>query len=257
MLKNRIIWSIGLVVACATLTVVIQGQLAETGAKEFTIIMKETTRTLPNGIPHEALVFYAQRQDGSSVRGPYAPSDHTRYGTVRVVLLRPSGQRVLVDDTQRLKTTTYLSLEPLTGRPTDPMCGFSRIGAKMKPSYKGIEQILGFHSVMIETLEGPYLHTVWKAPALDCNALKLTENRRNEGGEVTGQFTMQATDIKLGAPDPKYFTIPTDYKETSPSEMEASRRQRYQLTTPKENVIQGLRESDKRYIENQRNHGRN
>ena len=229
-MKNQTVFRVGLVV-CATLNVMLQAQPTTAALKEFTIIIREGTRTLPGGSWQNSVMFYAQRSDGSWAKGPYASSDQTAHGSVRSVLFRPNGQRVLVDDTQRLKSTRNVSLSPLEARAADPMCGLSSIGPKLKPRYKGTVQIMGFKAVIIETQEGPLLHTDWKSPDLDCYEIKTTEERRDDAGELIGQFEREAVDIKTVTPDPKYFTIPEEYREASPSEMEAARRARFGIST--------------------------
>lgn len=57
----------------------------------------------------------------------------------------------------------------------------------------------------------------WKAPNLDCAVLKVIEYRRDNTGNVTGHFEIQAVKIKAGTPDPKLFEIPIEYAEKSPS----------------------------------------
>src|SRR5215470_19435040 len=129
LLRKRIVLCTGILIAVTGITMVIKGQLANPNMKEFTIIKREVTRTLPTGNPHEAISFYGQRQDGSWAKGPFMSSDNTRYGMVRLVLLRPQAQRVVVDDTLHMKTTSFLPAAPLNARTPDPMCGFAKISA--------------------------------------------------------------------------------------------------------------------------------
>ena len=169
------------------------------GSREFTIIRSEISNTK---IPMKLMSFDAQRGDGAQATGDYiipnGPADIQHLHT-RLVVLPSTGERISIDDIAHARTTMYTTP---AGRPTsaDPTCGFGKIGAAVKPVLKGTEEILGFKTVVTQTDDGPYLTTTWKAPDLDCKVVKMTEDRRDQNGTITGHFELQALQITLGPP---------------------------------------------------------
>ena len=61
--------------------------------------------------------------------------------------------------------------------------------------------------------------TDWRAPALDCTSLKAVLERTEN--QKTLVFNNTVTSVTLGEPDPALFSIPSEYREVAPSEMDA------------------------------------
>ena len=61
--------------------------------------------------------------------------------------------------------------------------------------------------------------TEWRAPDLDCATLRLTEDRRDPDGTVTGHFEVQPVRVTLGTLASALFDVPSDYTEKSLSQM--------------------------------------
>jgi hypothetical protein len=242
----------------AGVTHVIRGQLlrAKSGDfKEFTITRNETSQSRN---PHHIrrVVFEAQRSDGSRVTGEVTPT-----GTIaarRFATLVPEGIQVRIDDSLRAKTTRYFRNNPPPTPPIpDPECGLSRLSPDTKPSYKGEAPVLGIRTVAIQTEETiedgeSFLRTQWQAPDLDCAVLRVSEDRRDNIGHITGHFEIQALKVVVGTPDPKLFEVPPDYAEMSPSQMhEALTRQSVDPGRPlPESMRRRLEREDQRYFEN-------
>ena len=249
----RSILNLGAVFLVFAATFVIRAQRSsESVWKEYTIIRAESSRTVSGGLL-ENVRFEAQRKDGSWVGGMLEDATG-RKGGVRSVLLRPLLQRVTVDQINGLKTTVFLPNRAVSSPPlSDRLCGFSQISPAMKPVNKGTEEVLGFRTVIIQTEEGPYLHTAWRAPDLDCATIKLTEDRKDDGGQVTGHFELLASQIIVGPPDARLFNVPAEYKEVPPSAMDAAARKGSPVSA---NMAQLLHERDLKYYENHQNRGR-
>ncbi len=243
------------VLLVAAITIVIRGQLISRNAaswKEFTIVQRQVTRTLPGGAVFETFQFQAQRSDGSTAEGQAATPSHPRLFRPRHVVLKTKGERVLIDDSARVKTTWFF--EPKASSPSaDPVCGFHTLSASAKPALKGEENVLGFRTVVIQTEIGhEFLTTVWRAPDLDCTVVKMTEVRRNERGDVTGRFELEPTLITVGPPDAKQFDVPPDYVEKSPVETELARRAGDPRSPRGDNLPASLQQLESRYQENHR-----
>jgi hypothetical protein len=224
--------------------------------KEFTIIRSETPTTK---VPVKLMSFDAQRADGARANGDYdAPNSpaNIQHLHSRFVVLPSVGERVSVDDTSRTRITMYT--KSVAGQPVpDPTCGFGRIPATLKPKLKAKEIVLGFATIVVETDDGPLLTTTWKAPDLDCAVIKMTEDRRDEQGTVTGHFELQALQIKLGPPDPKFFDIPREYVEMSPSQQAIARRNATGATGPiLPPANEALQQRDARYFQNHQQAGK-
>lgn len=137
----------------------------------------------------------------------------------------PERIHVKVNDSLRARTTLYFKDTPAPRPPSlDSQCGLSRLAAVAKPSYRGEAEVLGFRTVVIQTEQRiesgeSFLRTEWTAPDLDCAILKAVEDRRDNTGNITGHFEIQAVKVTVGTPNPKLFEVPQDYAEKSPSQM--------------------------------------
>lgn len=133
------------------------------------------------------------------------------------------------------------------------MCGFSHLAPVAIPVWKGYDEIYGYKTAVIQTEQASlYRNTVWKAPALDCQTLKMVEDRLDAASQVIGHFELQASKITLGPPDPRLFTIPEEYPERTPMEIEIARRKTLGLPDLTGHMLERLQQMDKEYWENHR-----
>lgn len=226
-----------------------RGQEGGGSWKEFTVVRVEKSATLRTHQAIQRMAIEAQRADGSRVTAGLSDGGFTgRY--IRSV---PGRKAIFVDDTLGATTTLYDfgasgSLQP---PPADSQCGLANIGSALKPSMKGEDVVLGFKTIAIQTEDGPYLNTVWKAPDLDCATLKMTEDRKGPNGSPDARFDLAAVSVILGTPAPALFEIPATYTEMSPKQQESAQAARLGRTLP-ESSLAFLERRESQYAENHR-----
>lgn len=233
-------------------------QAASDGFREFTLIRTERSQSR-HPQPLEREVHEYRRADGSRVIAEYAEA--RKEPSRRFLYLVPERVRVQVDDVLRLRTTLHGKGEPPPRPPAkDAQCGVSRIVQGAKPFFVGEEMLLNTMTVLIRTEHSSpdgemYRNTVWKAPELDCATLRMSEDRIDRTtGKVTGHFEMKVRSITNGPPDERLFTIPADYVEKSPSQMQLAQLARMEDTAPStpESMRRRLDREDQQYFENHR-----
>lgn len=257
---NFMRWTIlaaGCVLAIGFAAMLVRAQLSANW-KEFTLMRRESSQSV-DGSSGQRISFEARRQDGSIATGAGsittgAPEMPSLGGGTRSVFINPLGQKVVVDDTVRMKSTYLRQTKP--DHPLqDSICGAAAISPAVRPVVNSGEQVMGYRTVAIETHERvggkeEYVHTEWRAPDLDCAVIKVSENRVSEDGKVSGHFDMMTFEITMGPPDPKLFNIPDDYGEVSPSAMQEARRKALGLPPVPPRVLESLRKRDSLYFQN-------
>jgi hypothetical protein len=68
----------------------------------------------------------------------------------------------------------------------------------------------------------------WKAPALNCLALKVISTRLSNGAEISSNV-YEVTSVRLVPPDSAWFDVPGSYTERSPGEVMAEYNRRYSV----------------------------
>jgi hypothetical protein len=249
---RRTILSVACVLAIGFAAMLVQAQFpATTGWKEFTVVRRESSRSFVNGSKGQRISFEAHRRDGSTAAG--STESPSLGGGTRSIFFNPSGQKIVVDDTVRMKST-YLRQTKSDHPLHDSTCGATAISPAVSPVVKGEEQVMGYMTLVIETHERvgkeEYVHSEWRAPDLDCAVLKISEDRMGEAGEVSGHFDMITSEITQAPPDPKLFNIPDDYAEVPPSAMHEARGKALALPPAPSRVLESLRKRDSLYLQN-------
>jgi hypothetical protein len=192
--------------------------------QEFTMVRLETTGN-ESGSVLSRRVLDAHRVDGSWVQATVDGSGNLDPQAGRHVRLVPERTLTSVHDRLRLKSTLYLPGSPMAPA-KDPQCGLSHISKTVNPTYAGEDEILGIRAVKIRTEsrtdDESNVDTTWFAPDLDCVGVRVVADRFDKDGKPDGHFEMRATEITRGTPDAKWFVIPGDYAEKSPSQMQAA-----------------------------------
>ncbi len=114
-----------------------------------------------------------------------------------------------------------------------------------------ISQILGFRVIKVswdqKAPKDGMIHTDrWVADHLGCFALK-EEASFDVSSLGSNKNILEVVSVQLGTPDPKYFQVPLNYKERTPSELfaeEAKRRGDLKCTkcdTAASNIVDQMR----------------
>ncbi|HLH05446.1 MAG TPA: hypothetical protein VKX25_21940 [Bryobacteraceae bacterium] len=170
---------------------------------------------------NEEYKFLARRADGSRAEGFVVDSVSGAQPTItKTISLVPQGVRVYVHGLSESTSTTKLSENEIERLKTmganDPTC-LANSRSAVPPANLGNTTYLGFEVVkqLIHIRNTPNTLEQWKASALNCEALYslLTMNgsKRNE---------TKAVSVKEGEPDPSFFSVPANYQERSPGEIQ-------------------------------------
>ena len=168
---------------------------------------------------NERHFFYAVRSDGSYARGDYTELPNGR------MLIRSGGVTLVPDkkmigftERTRSKTTFHLKEEQIIkpyARFTDPTCAEHPLDPR---SFQvvGEDSILGFRVFHLRaaTEGGEY----WRAPDLDCYALRTRVEFLRPDGTVSDYSEENAISVAVGEPPPELFEVPGNYVEKTPSQ---------------------------------------
>jgi hypothetical protein len=169
--------------------------------------------------PYEIDSTYARRSDGSTALSwvaiaPYRTGTDTDQGTIifdprRLV-------EILLEPNTKSVTTTSLSLAQVSSRLAEEhACDNVDPETIVK---RGSESILGYATIEeIDSFPDEKSQT-WVATALDCYSLKETTQFPDDLG---GHNENVVLDIREGDPPLAMFSVPTDYLERSPKQVEA------------------------------------
>jgi hypothetical protein len=223
---SKIIKNIGLLVL-VTLTTVLVGNYAaraiNTNEKtEFTMTVLESVAEGDGAISTKKLI-YAYRRDGSWVKLDYREGGRG-ITEVKTVFDVQKGQSVTYNPHIQGKMTLpktekeleYASVKPLrcvspeeeSSVPTGTLLGFKVLKLVSEDNSCGEDH-------RVET---------WKAPDLNCEAVKYSLMRQNQYGKWETLGGGEATSIVMGPPDPLLFHEPEGYQEMSPIETFAKMR---------------------------------
>jgi hypothetical protein len=235
---------------------------ASASCKEFTVVMAESSESR-SPYPLKHVRMEAHRADGSRVQGELSSAE-SMLPVRRTVLLVPERVRVEVHDALRINSTTYGNRSAVLPTPvSDPQCGLSQLSPSIRPTLLGEAEVAGLKTVVIQTTtqleSGEVLvRKDWRAPDLDCVVLKLSEDRQDSAGTVTGHFEIEPVKVTAGTPAPGLFEIPADYVEKSPSEMRNAIVQKFgDAGLPTHDKIQQrLEREDSAYFANHRAFGK-
>ncbi|MBI3279244.1 MAG: hypothetical protein HYZ57_05310 [Acidobacteria bacterium] len=181
--------------------------------------------------PVKGRYLEAVRSDGSRVqRNLNGPGDSVSERDVATITLLPVDQRVLVDYAVHMKST--YPLKPGSSSrawfPTDPLCHdvYPPGSYSLVPyGYLGAEELSGIETRKY-TLEDSRMRTTqFRAPALNCFAIKSVTEFKGADGHVEQTATQEAKVI-MGPPDERLFEIPPDFKEGKPSDLQRARMRR-------------------------------
>ena len=171
-----------------------------------------------NGADQERIV--AVRADGSKVQQFLARRPGSwGFETVlpgsqwKQVLDRERGVQVSVHPHNQTKITMPL---PKLAEPSGPGCADTD-GLLRMPGEEA-EPILGYPVVRLSGRRqlpdgSALLVEEWRAPALDCAALRTVSSFRLVDGSESGGGEEEAESVTLGAPDPELFEVPEHYIE--------------------------------------------
>ena len=182
---------------------------------------------------------WAVRRDGSHVKVRALPSFVGPNGQVRpslrktrVIIDVASGNRIALFEDTESKTTYPLnaskSFLPYIDRGLGGNC--ANIPATAETDTMLGYQVRKVVKDSLSTGERKVRFEAWLAPALNCDPLKTV----NWGSRNDGPFFMLeeivVTSITPGDPDAALFTIPTNYVERSPGEVQAEYARRYNVS---------------------------
>ncbi len=143
--------------------------------------------------------------------------------------------KTLIDVPERKRT----ELEPLTeSRTTTPLSARYADYLRVKPKSCGeggaLEKELihgqAVFKVMNEyTLPNGEVDRVerWMAPGLDCFPLREKFSKGPKAGPFHLKLTREVTSLKVGEPDPSFFSVPAHFKERSASAVAAEFKRKY------------------------------
>lgn len=236
---KRTLW-ISLAVTLGVLSTVVSYRVSKARAQggewtPFTAAMVERTYQepgvgcatcgAPTAGPRILNYVHATRRDGSWVRDMKRQIMPDRgWGDMRVVMDYSAGARTSVDPSTESLTTYPYPRDVIAKLSTTPQACSTDPGAKHAT-------FLGYDTVVVErTLRGsgdgdPGKITEWRAPELNCFALKHTLERELPGLRV--RVEREALLVKEGDPFPDLFEIPAGYVQRSPSEVMAERGRRF------------------------------
>jgi hypothetical protein len=118
-----------------------------------------------------------------------------------------------------------------------------QVAPSVQYSLKGQETVLGISAVVIEYRHDSSVRTLWHAPVLNCDVIKMTEELLS-GSEVTDRFERSPVSIELGEPPAHVFAVPANYVERSPKQKFDS-----QLGSRPGRASAALERQDKRYYD--------
>jgi hypothetical protein len=227
---------------------------SQSPSRPFTVFYTETSTSLLNNPTIERHMFFAKRSDHS-----YAMGSTDNPNQERVIVDYSLRRRTLLTDRARVKSTLdYSSTDGAMRTPRAPSSSTCfRDSTAEQFSLIGSEVVHDFPSYHYETPAEPITDDgtteerhYWYAPDLGCFEVRLKAFRRDQHGTLTGLFLKETTDVKLGEPDAAYFSIPADYKEVKPSEVEISGlRPAERLRPPPESAKARWDSEDLRYEE--------
>lgn len=213
------------VTVAATTSLVVRKIYAQRGPQAYTATKVEKFLTAPGvyGVQEESIV--AVRSDGSIVEVRRRTAPDGRVVEQKRVSDAPSRKRTVVDGLTDSVTTYRISDTELPRMVTrTEQCATSQPGAARV-------SMLG-HEVVRDERE--YKHNAstkrvdaWRAPALNCLALKETFTLTQADGSQFVTNLREVTSVVLGEPDASLFSIPVHYKERSPSEVFQQHDTRY------------------------------
>ncbi len=163
--------------------------------------------------------FYAVRSDGSYAQGEYTelPNDGMLIHSGGVTLV-PEKRMIGFTQRTRSKTTFHLKEEHIIkpyARFTDSNCAVHPLDPRQF-GVLGEDTILGFRVIRLQEVSGG--DQFWRAPDLDCYALRRRFEYRRPDGTVTDYSEETAISVDVGEPPPELFEIPGDYVERAPSQ---------------------------------------
>jgi hypothetical protein len=219
----------------------------------YTVFYTETSKSLLNNQTIERHMFFASRSDRSYAMGSTDNPDQER------VIVDPSlKRRTLLTDSARVKSTLDYSgitgvVRTLRAR-SNPTCSqdssrehFSLVGTEV------VHGIVTYHyQTPAETITDGMTEErhYWFAPDLGCFEVQLKAFRRDKDGTLNGLFAKEMTGVRLGEPSGTLFSIPADYTEVKPSEVErAGLGAGDRLRPPPEGVRARWTSEDLRYEE--------
>ena len=207
---------------------------------------------------HERYFFYAVRSDGSYAQGAYTelPNGGMLIES-RGVTLVPEKTMRGVSDRTRSVTTFHLKQEQIIkpyARFTDPTCATNPLDLR-KFQVIGEDTILEFKVFHLQEVNGIEQH--WRAPDLDCYALRKRFEFQRPDGTVSDYSEESAIAVVVGEPPPALLEVPGNYVEKTPSQhhqdnvTDWAARQRPPVAVPptSENLQQKLASKDQQYQE--------
>jgi hypothetical protein len=228
--------------------------------QEFTMIRAEISGTGTEA-GFSRIVVDAHRIDGSSAQATLNRNGDPDPQAVRYVRLVPERTQTSVYDALHMKSTRYILGSPMVPR-VDPKCGLSSISETVHAIYAGEDEILGIGTVKIRTeyeMNGvTEININWNAPDLDCATLRSVSDFRDKDGKLVNHFDMHASTITRGAPDARWFTVPDDYAEKSPSQIQAALWAEHRAPTGpvRDQMNRRLASEDQQYFANHQTAGK-
>ena len=130
--------------------------------------------------------------------------------------------RYIIDAASKTDTVVDPVTESIVAEPYNDVQLIGRGSCEGAPA----DPVEGFDVVYSESTDTTaYGSTItmkeWKAPALGCYAIETEIISKDGNGDLIGHTETSLVHIKLGDPDPWYFSIPTTYTARTPKEFQA------------------------------------
>jgi hypothetical protein len=195
------------------------GLLAQPVSTAFSVEFVERSESVVTGQAMERRGHWAERSDGAVSSGS-RDTDWDR----RVIMDPNNKAEVWVSDLQRIKTTfdvRSMYTGTLRRRSPQPQCA-----EVANATLLGIAAVAGHSTYHYEsapiTMDGGATQEVhrWLSPECGCFQLQEIVYKRSSEGVLQGVFSKRPLRVVVGDPDPKFFSIPNDYREVRPSEFE-------------------------------------
>jgi len=231
----RRVMSLGIIaLGCVGLAVVyMTRQVAANGSgivKPFTAAVNEV-KFNSNGVAgHKETYVVAFRADGSNVTDYHRTLSNGQTTEVKMVEDVKNGRRVAVDYATE-STSTYLLPSNYSAMMAKQASACSATAASSEPPILGYRVVL-VHDGHTYGNGASNVNDHWKAPELNCFALRRVEFATRKPGESAPHNEAEVANIVLGEPDPTLFSIPQNFVERSPSERHAEFERRFGLRAP-------------------------
>ena len=194
---------------------------ADAVLKAYTLNVIE--HSTANGMTTLNRIVTAHRSDGATLSSEaildtitHAVKDEQRSYSF------PDGLRVLIDPYVRSKSTWRLHIKPTSDKRVQlPDCG---------EKYRGAGHLIGRETVRRIAVAKVKLDSsgilMWLAPGIGCEVIQQVVNIFDDKGKVIGTSRKEIEYLIKGEPSAEMFSVPAEYQEVPPSELNIRIRNR-------------------------------